>query len=150
MVLERLRWKLKLSRWHRKKISKLKAADIVLLRYPKSGVTWLRVMVSEIYRARLGLPPSHLIGSNEFAEVAPDVPQLVVANENMGLPQDTVRQLLRGRKTILLVRDPRDIVVSLYFHFSKRATKLEYLSYEIPESVREESLFTFVTNSSIS
>ncbi len=146
MLFKKLYWNHKLHKWHRKKIAKLKGSEAVLLRYPKSGVTWLRVMISHIYQQRSGNRIAHLIGSNEFAEAMPQAPRLLIANENMGVDNETVKKMISGRKVILLVRDPRDIAVSLYFHFSKRATKLEHLSYGIPENVREMSLYAFLMN----
>jgi hypothetical protein len=144
MVFRRLYWNHKLNKWHRKKISKLQSADVVVLRYPKSGVTWLRVMISRIYQQRTGRAVSHLIGSNEFAAALPDAPKLLIANENMGVENDAVKAMIADCKVIMLVRDPRDVAVSLFFHFSKRATKLEYLSYRIPENVSEMSLYSFM------
>ena len=145
-MLERLYWNYRLRKWHSKKLEKLKASDVVILRYPKSGVTWLRVMISFIYQHRSASPFSHLIGSKEFAEHVSDAPKLLIANANMGLSNDRIRRMLKGRKIILLLRDPRDIAVSLYFHFSKRATKLEHLSYGIPEGISALGLYEFMMN----
>lgn len=146
MPISGLLWKLKHARWNRKKLHKLNRADVVLLRYPKSGVTWLRVMISQIYRARLSLPPSHLIGSNEFEALAPSAPKIFVAMDNMGTSRDSLRRKLSQGKVILLMRDPRDIAVSLFFHFSKRSTPLERMAFEIPADVERHGIFAFVMN----
>ena len=136
----------KFERWNAKKLRKLDRADVVLLRYPKSGVTWLRVMITHIYRSRLGLPPSHLIGSQEFEGVAPAAPRLFVAMDNIGLARDALAARLAARKTVLLLRHPRDVAVSLYFHFAKRSTVLERMAFGIPADVERHGIFAFVTN----
>jgi hypothetical protein len=144
MVLSRLYWNLRLRKWHRKKIDKLHQADVVILRYPKSGVTWLRVMISRIYQQRGGVETNHLIGSSEFATAIPDAPRVLIANDNMGMSNAKAKALFARRKVIMLIRDPRDMATSLYFHFTKRATELEHLSYGIPQSVRAMTIYDFM------
>ena len=143
-----LLWRAKFNRWNRKKLRKLDQADIVMLRYPKSGVTWLRVMITQIFRTRLGLPPSHLIGSNEFEALAPSAPKAFIAMDNIGIPRDELKARCAGKAVVILLRDPRDVAVSLYFHFAKRSTPLERMAFGIPADVERNGIFAFVMNES--
>jgi hypothetical protein len=70
-------------------------ADVVLTSYPKCGRTWLRVMIS------------HALG-------------LHVGTEDPGGVSRSSKRKYRGKKILLLVRDPRDVVVSMYFERSRR------------------------------
>lgn len=139
-----LRDRLTIGRRNRKKYGKLNAADFVLLRYPKSGITWLRAMISQIYSQRLGIELPYLIGSSEFERRVPTCPRVFVAMDNIKLDRDDMRSLLENKKTVLLLRDPRDIAVSLYFHFCKRSTRQELLAYGIPNDIEKRGLFDFV------
>jgi hypothetical protein len=133
-----------LDRRNRKKLAKLLEADVVLLRYPKSGVTWLRVMISRVYQIRLGLPDSAIVGRSGFHRLHPGIPNIFIAMDNFNLPRQTLLQHLQKRKVIFLLRDPRDVAVSLYFHFAKRATQTERQIYSVPESVQEKGVYDFV------
>lgn len=136
--------RLTIQRRNGKKKDKLYAADVVILRYPKSGVTWLRLMVSHIYMRKLGEDIPYLIGHSEFERRAPDCPSIFVAMDNIGLHREEMLSRFEGKKVVLLLRDPRDIAVSLYFHFTKRSTRQERLSYSVPNDIANKSLFDFV------
>lgn len=111
-----------LDRLHKLKPSGLDAflrADCHLLSYPKSGRTWLRAMLGTALERHLSLSnwdPIEL----ESLTPTPGHPRIRVSHD--GSPHLTTsawveRLKLRyfRRKVILLVRDPRDVVVSMYF-----------------------------------
>jgi len=138
--------RLTLGKRNKKKHDKLEAADVILLRYPKSGVTWVRMMISRVYARKLGLNIAHLIGSSEFERQAPSCPRVFVAMDNIGLSREEMTFRFGQKKVILLLRDPRDIVVSLYFHFCKRSTVNERLAFGVPADLESMGLFNFVMN----
>lgn len=146
MILKKLKTRLKLRRRSHKKKQKLESADIVILRYPKSGVTWLRVMISRIYQQRHDLPASSIVGRSDMAALQGKLPHIFIAMDNIDASREALEEAMRGKKLLLLIRDPRDIVVSLFFHFSKRATRMERLVFGIPKDVEERGLFDFVMN----
>jgi hypothetical protein len=131
----------------RKKAAKLDQSDVMILRYPKSGVTWLRVMITRIYQRRLNLPDSEIIGSTGFHEMAPQVPQVFIAGD---IDDADVRSAMAAaiefKKTILLVRDPRDVAVSMFFHLAKRSTALERSIFAVPKGFESDGIFAFVMN----
>jgi Sulfotransferase domain len=132
---------------NRKKAVKLRSAQAMLIRYPKSGVTWLRLMVSHVYLGRIPTTRIELIGSTPFERMLPAAPRLFVAGPVNSTTVDTeLFASLGAKKAILLLRDPRDVAVSLYFHMARRATPLEHLLYSVPKHLEQEGLYSFVMN----
>jgi hypothetical protein len=101
-------------------------ADAFFVSFPKSGRTWVRVFYNS-YFANVANLDFSLHGN-----VIPGMPEVIFTHDRW-----EHRHLInwwhfvRGRhliptkarrtkKIILMVRDPRDVVVSLYFHLSKR------------------------------
>ncbi len=131
----------------RKKLGVFRDADVVLVAYAKSGRTWLSVMISHIAHQKFGTPVDELISSSDFRRKYPQVPKFFLTADNFISPsmsEQVLIDLYKARKVILLVRDPRDIVVSLYYELSKRSSPLTRAVFEVPESLSEMTLFDFV------
>jgi hypothetical protein len=101
------------------------SADFFLLSFPKCGRTWLRLMVGRALALRLDLENLDLMELERMHKVSPAVPRISVTHDDD--PQwKTAGQLLRakteyrGKRVVLLVRDPRDVVVSNYFQKTRR------------------------------
>jgi hypothetical protein len=146
MSLTSLKAKYRTWSRNRKKLKKLAEADVVILRYPKSGVTWLRVMISNAYRGHLGSGASGLVGRSDFHKARPDLPNIFVSMDNFGVPRDDFERRLAGKKVLMLVRDPRDVAISHYFSYAKRASAVERVSAGVPDTVEAEGPFAFATN----
>jgi Sulfotransferase domain len=87
------------------------------------------------------------VGSSAFQRNYPNLPQFFLTADNFAPPslsEQAVIELYKARKVILLVRDPRDIVVSLYYQLSKRSSPLTQAVFEVPENLSEMTLFDFV------
>lgn len=139
----------RLRRRARKKLARLEQADVVILRYPKSGVTWLRTLISRVYQLKYGIPDAELLKFDNFQSYSREIPRIFVAMDNISdreRDRDRISRIIRKKKTILLLRDPRDIAVSLYFHFAKRSTALERAVFRIPDTITDQTLFDFVTS----
>lgn len=148
-MLQSFRDKVTLAKRNRKKQHKLAAADVILLRYPKSGVTWLRMMVSRVFAQKLDRDIPYLAGSKRFEKLVPEAPCIFIAMDNIGLTRAQMLRRLDGKKAVLLVRDPRDITVSLYFHLTKRSTRQERLTFGVPDDLSRRSLFDFMMDPQI-
>ena len=108
--------------------------DVLIVSYPKSGRTWLRVFLNAYLfdGDRNGLD---LFGK---ARGRPDVPAVTMTHGNYPqylnvdqIAADTRRYFrgLANKSVLVLVRDPRDVAVSYYFEISRRlAWKPTYAS----------------------
>jgi hypothetical protein len=107
--------------WYRRRRS-----DVVLVSFPKCGRTWLRVMVGRSLQRHFGLPDdADAVELAHLAELDPRVPSVLVTHDDDAqwkAPGDVERDkgAYRHRRVILLVRDPRDVIVSLYHQMSGR------------------------------
>jgi hypothetical protein len=90
-------------------------SDVVLASYPKSGRTWLMFILTTL-----------LEGKSDFDSAHDRFPAIWKAKQSQ--PQDRSIKFWRThdhydpafKKVIYLVRDPRAVVVSFYYHLRKR------------------------------
>lgn len=118
-------------------------SDAFFVSFPKSGRTWVRVFFAA-YVARLTGRPFALA-----PEPAPGVPRLWFTHDRWehrmvsgwwGFIRG--RRLIppsarRSKKIVLMVRDPRDVVVSLYFHLMKRPNVFGWKQQPMSEMIRD-------------
>ncbi|MEL7190243.1 MAG: sulfotransferase domain-containing protein [Pseudomonadota bacterium] len=114
----------------------LGTVNAYLVSYPKSGRTWLRYLLS-LYLARtydLGFEPdlrsTFRVLPNFDLDMQRGLPSTeALATKNLPLiavsHRDYREDLFAGKKTIMLVRDPRDVLVSSYFHQTKHKHRFE-------------------------
>ena len=105
--------------------------DIFLVSYPKSGSTWMRFLISNL------LYPDTTITFANIQQLIPDI-YLSSNRELLQVPRPRILKSHeyfdpRYKKIIFIVRDPRDVILSGYFHFLKyglinEATSLEQFS----------------------
>lgn len=96
-----------LARWHcRTRLESCLTAETVIVSHPKSGRTWLRAMFAEAGVGRICF--SHA-GSSERASLAISSLRRIVP-------------LWRRKRILLLIRDPRDTVVSFFFQATRRSS----------------------------
>jgi len=101
------------------------SADAYLLSFPKCGRTWLRLMLAKILVTHFELPVADLLDLEKIGRLSPDTPVIKVTHDDNPMWK-TPRELLTKKReytnkcVIFLVRDPRDVVVSLYFHNTRR------------------------------
>lgn len=98
--------------------------------YPKCGRTWLRLLLGHVVRSHYQLPvplcSSDLLFPNLLAERTPQVvPHVTFEHDDDAFfkrPDELTREKggYGGGKVVFLARDPRDVVVSAYFHKRKR------------------------------
>ena len=98
-----------------------------LLSYPKCGRTWLRLMIGKALDEHYRLGVTNPMEIGRMHRLEPRIPRIRVSHDEAfdrepRAPAELERSKERYRdKTILfLVRDPRDVVVSSYFEFSRR------------------------------
>jgi hypothetical protein len=99
--------------------------DVFLVSFPKCGRTWLRVMLGIALGDRFGVRVRNLRRFTNADVDHPGLPRVLATHDDS--PQTkpanqiiTDKRGYRNAKVVLLVRDPRDVVVSLYFHVTRR------------------------------
>jgi hypothetical protein len=128
---------------------KLKLANWVLMSWGKSGRTWFRVMLSRFYQVKHGLPQRHLLEFDNLNRKNPAIPRVLFSHNNYmrDFLQDwTTLEHFRGKKVVLLVRDPRDVSVSQFFQWQYRMRPHKMLLNEYPPKGSDVSIYDFVTN----
>ncbi len=107
-------------------------ADVCLVSYPKAGRTWLRMLVGRALELHFGLSPSSPLELEQFADLDRRMPRILVTHDDVtsrsrpgDLRQD--RRRYRRKRVVLLVRDPRDVLVSRYFHVTRRERREQTL-----------------------
>lgn len=128
-------------------MAKLRAATIVVVSFPKSGRTWMRALLSYLLQDALGLKTEKLLGNRNYHKLDDRAP--VVSFTHDHYPRqvygDAALDALYGaRKVVLLVRDPRDVEVSTFFHVSHRLDPVKMRIYELDASGREEDCYDFL------
>lgn len=142
-------------------LAKAERASLIIIGHPKSGNTWLKVMLSRLYQVRYGLPADRLINTDELALKHPEVPRLAATNGyysyegavGQALSPEVPDSPLKHKPVILIARDPRDIAVSWFYQFTKRqsAAKQELINHfvEHPIDRRTVEMWDFVRHSDI-
>lgn len=109
-----------------RKFVNFRKAEYILVSYPKSGRTWLRIMIGKAINDQLNLGLDH----NQFMELFDlhklndRIPAIDAIHE--GTPQKKKPSEIRfpkkykDKKVIFLVRDPRDVIVSSYYEAKYR------------------------------
>lgn len=132
----------------REQLARLRAADIVVVSFGKSGRTWLRVMLSHLFRIQYGLPENALLGFDNFHNMNAAVPKIFFTHDNyikdvIGDPQS--KAPFYDKPVVLMARDPRDVAVSQFFQWKFRLKPNKVTLNNYPSRDREVSLFDFVT-----
>lgn len=109
-------------------VERKRNADVIVVAPSKAGRTWLRIMTNKYLSLVFNVPFS----IDDLHKQQPSIPSIIYEDWLWyHLRIATLKQRLRGRyiipmhvlatkKIVMLVRDPRDIIVSAYFQESKR------------------------------
>ena len=99
--------------------------DVYVVSYPKCGRTWLRLMMGKAIQAEFELDTDDLLRLHGMSEINRDIPVIRFTHDDLPHRKpisqiETSKEKFSGKKVVLLVRDPRDVVVSSYFQATKR------------------------------
>jgi len=126
---------------------KLQRADVVVVSFGKSGRTWLRVMISHLFRVMYGLPENAVLGFDNFHNLNKAVPKTFFTHDNYikDFTGDlTSKAPFYDKRVILLARDPRDVAVSQFFQWKFRIKPSKVAINNYPPQGSDISLFDFV------
>lgn len=135
---KRRRIAVRLALLRRLQLRLLKHAQLLMIRHPKTGGTWLRTMLTHLYAQRYGISTRRVFKSDELALQHKSLPRWLISNGYFSWERVIAERFSRnaaelaGKKTLFIARHPGDIVVSWYIQYTKRtkAFKRELLEWE--------------------
>ncbi len=107
--------------------------DAYIVSFPKSGRTWLRVLIGKALCEKYNLPEAIMLRTEKVTSGAGilcttfthDLSSMKDRYEHYRLPTD--KSKYAEKKVILLTRDIEDILVSCYFHATRRTKRKDKL-----------------------
>ncbi len=107
--------------------------DYYFISFPKTGRTWVRVMLGKYLTEKYGLDG---VTKEEMLEVTPlhkkrkEIPKIIFTHDDDPQLKEVEdiqekKEKYSDKEVMFLVRDPRDVVVSLYHQFDKRNEKID-------------------------
>jgi hypothetical protein len=129
-------------------LEKLGRADVVVVSFGKSGRTWLRVMMSHLFRVMYKLPDNAIMGFDNFHNMNAAVPKIFFTHDNYikDITGDfDTKQPFYGKRVVLLARDPRDVAVSQFFQWKFRMKPSKVAINNYPPRGTEMGVFDFIT-----
>lgn len=127
-----------------------KGKKIHVISFPKCGRTWLRVMLGDFLCRHFDIQEAHerdaVLKPHRLRHKYPYLPKFIFTHDDYAhwrKPSELERDksAYATRNVIFLVRNPRDIIVSLFFEQSKRLRDPRYLEnlrhLEVLVDVRE-------------
>lgn len=134
---------------------------LIIIAHPKSGNTWLKVMLTRLHAQRHGIPESDFARYPALADANPAIPSFAATNGWYSYERAVGDRLqpgaqdpeLRQKPVVLLARNPLDIAVSWYFQFTKRQSdhKQELINAGLSHPVdrRNIEMWTFIRESEL-
>jgi hypothetical protein len=114
-------------------------ADAYLISFPKSGRTWVRMLLGQAlakeYGLKINLDLYKMTFGRGITNVATD-PRIGNYAQFGEAKEFEINRNFRNKKIIFLVRDPRDVAVSYYFEWMKRRNVGETM--EMSEFIRKD------------
>jgi hypothetical protein len=104
----------------------LAPARVAIVSFPKSGRTWLRILIGRALCERYGLPESQLLDSFALTRAAGILPTIFTHDGTSNTEGRHFRRLdpskraYRDKRVLLLCRDPRDTAISCFFEATRR------------------------------
>ena len=131
---------------------RLQGAGFVVVSHPKSGRTWLRVMLSRYFQLRYGIAERYMLGYDNFHDMDSRVPKAFFTHDNYlrdYTGDGESKAALRDKKVVLLVRKPQDVAVSSFFQWKYRTRPAKHILNQMPPSGSDISMFDFVMDESV-
>jgi len=115
-------------------LAKAEQTGLLIIGHPKSGNTWLRVLLSRLYQFRHGLPAHLVVTSDELHRRVPAIPRISATNGwyayegavGERLAVEAAADPIREKPIVFLPRHPIDIATSWYLQVTKRQSKAKF------------------------
>ena len=138
-----------LQRWSRgrEEFWKFNHCQYIFASYGKSGRTWVRVMISRYYQLVYSLPDNILMGFDNYTRLNKDIPKIFFTHDNYLRNYtgniDSKKDFYK-KKTVLLVRNPRDVAVSQFFQWKYRMRPEKKAMNKYPAHEADISVYDFI------
>jgi len=122
----------------RRRIAKQhRQAEVFIVSFPKSGRTWLKVLIGKILCDKYCFDKDLMLEFPEITRLA-KLPRTIFTNDEVAKSVDykVITQRYKKKKVVLLIRDPRDVLVSNYF---QRTRRIISFGGTISEFIRDET-----------
>jgi hypothetical protein len=100
-------------------------ADVALVSFPKSGRTFVRIMLARLYQRQFGIDDREVLRFATLRRAPIAVPRLLFTHDGDAMRRPSQihlnRKAYRNSKVAILARHPGDIVVSRYYHLKHRS-----------------------------
>ncbi len=141
--------RIRIERWlrGREETRRLDRSDVAVVSFGKSGRTWLRVMISRYYQLVFDIPERILLGFDNYHRRDAKIPKIFFTHDNYikdYTGEFDSKKPFYGKKVVLLVRNPKDIVVSQYFQWQHRMRPAKKKLNQYPAHGADVSAYDFV------
>ena len=107
------------------KICAQRLSPVYLISFPKCGRTWLHVMIGKALQQHFAIEDPNILRIGEQKNRRIEFPGIAYIHDDAAHWKKaeelvTSKDYYRFKKVIFLTRDPRDVIVSLFFEKSKR------------------------------
>jgi len=107
-------------------LGRLASTDVALVSFPKSGRTFVRVMLARLFQRQFGIDEREILSFVTLRRAGRGVPRILFTHDGDAMRRPSQiridRKAYEGRKVAVLARHPGDIAVSRYFHLKHRST----------------------------
>lgn len=117
-------------------------ADMHLLSFPKCGRTWLRLMLGRLIEEQFGVHTGNSLQLHKLGDRRRGIPSILASHDfqviRSGVRKrelDTDKTRFAGKRVLLMIRDPRDTIVSFYHHKTLRERSFDG---SISEFIRQD------------
>ncbi|MEK6899823.1 MAG: sulfotransferase domain-containing protein, partial [Nanoarchaeota archaeon] len=120
-----------------KNVFSITASDAVVVSFQKSGRTWLRLMFGKILEEQYKIKKVRL--DTEYMTLFSSLPNVLFSHGGCTKNNNTLdfRKVFKNKKVVVLARDPRAVMVSLFYDHTTR--NLLYEGDNISEFIRDEN-----------
>src|SRR5262249_19297590 len=112
-----------------RQFKRLQATDTFIISYPKSGRTWVRLLLGKFLQLHFGFAEdAQMLELHALTSRLPHMPRVDVTHDDYphwkpAAAIERTKDRYRGKKVVLLIRDPRSTLVSYYFQYTRRGDK---------------------------